>query len=825
LLARRPWRPGSHSAALLFVWAALLAACSAGAAEPAPATGESEQSAPAPPEIVPVGELASRLEGTEALLRKTRNLLEAGDSVSAAEANLPPLRTRVVEGLNALGGFLASNPARDRLSGAIADWQYRIAVLSQWKDRLATRADRLEKAAASLEAERDLWIRTRREAKASGVPQAVRARLDATIESCESTLTLVRTSRNAVLTVQEQFVQLELDADEAIERITAAKDDFRARLFHRDAPVLWRDLSAFRFGAQREAVLEDLGEDWRSLREFARSRAPQILLDALIFSALLYGSLALRRRVAKWTESDPELGRSAVMFQRPYSMALLATIILLPAFHGTRPSVVGELVRLILLIPVVRLLAPLFERELRPLLGVVSGLYVLMRVQDLFDASVLGKQILFCIQLLVSIGFLLWLMRPARLKLLPASAHLPGGLRLGTRVALALLLASLVAGALGFRSLSTLLGNGVLTATFLALVAYAAVRAADVVLRVLRNTERARRLGLVRQRGDALLRTTTRAVTALMGVLWLLLTLDAFAIRDPLVDGLRSMLAFAVEVGELSLSLGDVLAFFVTLAAAFAVSSIIRFFLVEEVFTRMNLRRGIPYAISTLLHYVILMLGLILALAAAGMDFTKVTLLAGAFGVGIGFGLQTVVNNFVSGLILLFERPIQTGDIIVVGGLMGEVRRIGARSSTVRTFDGAEVIVPNATLISENVVNWTLSDRLRRIEVRVGVAYGTDPERVLEILRRVASENAAVLKFPEPTALFQGFGDSSLDFLLWAWTSRFEEGLGIQSELSVQICAALAEAGIEIPFPQRDLHLRSVPDANSGGSGPPEQET
>jgi len=424
---------------------------------------------------------------------------------------------------------------------------------------------------------------------------------------------------------------------------------------------------------------------------------------------------------------------------------------------------------------------------------------------------------LFLFQLVVSIAFLLWLMRPARLKRLPASARLPGGLRLGTRAALVLLVTSLLAGALGFRSLSTLLGNGVLTSTFLALVAYAAVRAVEVVLRVLLSTDRARQLGLVRQRGDALVRSTTRIVTAVMGFLWLLLTLDAFAVREPLLEAGRSLLDFAVEVGELKLSVGDVLAFAITLAAAFGISRVIRFFLVEEVFTRMHLQRGISNAISTLLHYVILMLGFVLALSAAGMDFTRVTLLAGAFGVGIGFGLQNVVNNFVSGLILLFERPIQTGDIIDVGGVMGEVRRIGARSSTVRTFDGAEVIVPNATLISEKVVNWTLSDRLRRIDVSVGVAYGTDPAQVLEILKRIAAENTSVLRYPEPQVLFTGFGDSSLNFMLRTWIPRFEDGLQLQSDLSVQLCAALAEAGIEIPFPQRDLHLRSVPP----GMGPP----
>jgi potassium efflux system protein len=205
-----------------------------------------------------------------------------------------------------------------------------------------------------------------------------------------------------------------------------------------------------------------------------------------------------------------------------------------------------------------------------------------------------------------------------------------------------------------------------------------------------------------------------------------------------------------------------------------------------------------------------LFLGFILAVAASGISLDRVTLMLGAFGVGIGFGLQNVVNNFVSGLILLFERPVHIGDVVQVGQLWGEVRRIGIRASVVRTFDGAEVIVPNGQLTSEQVTNWTLSDRTRRLHLRIGVEYGTDPERVLEILRQVAARHSDVLETPPPLPLFLEHGESSLDFELRVWTREFDRGLSVRSELTVAVNRALAEAGIAVPFPQRDLHLRSA---------------
>lgn len=182
----------------------------------------------------------------------------------------------------------------------------------------------------------------------------------------------------------------------------------------------------------------------------------------------------------------------------------------------------------------------------------------------------------------------------------------------------------------------------------------------------------------------------------------------------------------------------------------------------------------------------------------------------GAFGVGIGFGLQNIVNNFISGLILIYERPIQAGDIIEINNLMGEVKSIGIRSSKVRTYDGAEVVVPNSILVSDQLINWTLSDDKRRLDIMVGVKYGTDPLKVIEILKRVAGEHELVSKDPEPRVLFHEFADSSLNFRLLCWV-LFEHGIQTKSDLSVAIDKAFKEANIEIPFPQLDLHVIDTP--------------
>jgi small-conductance mechanosensitive channel len=200
-----------------------------------------------------------------------------------------------------------------------------------------------------------------------------------------------------------------------------------------------------------------------------------------------------------------------------------------------------------------------------------------------------------------------------------------------------------------------------------------------------------------------------------------------------------------------------------------------------------------------------------------GFELKNITIIGGALGVGIGFGMQAIVNNFVSGLILLFERPIKVGDVIQLGdGQRGRVTNLGLRATTVQTFDKAEVVVPNGDLIASQVTNWTLGDRSMRLIIPVGVAYGSDVEAVIRVLMTVAEENERVLKEPKPMALFLNFGDSSLDFELRVWIADFNDRRIIQSDLIRQIDRCFREEEIEIPFPQRDLHLRSVDGSAAG---------
>jgi small-conductance mechanosensitive channel len=211
------------------------------------------------------------------------------------------------------------------------------------------------------------------------------------------------------------------------------------------------------------------------------------------------------------------------------------------------------------------------------------------------------------------------------------------------------------------------------------------------------------------------------------------------------------------------------------------------------------------------LRYTLIVTGFLVGLGELGLTVNRVVILISALGVGIGFGLQNMVNNFISGLILLFERPIHVGDAIEFDTVSGEVRRIGIRASRIRSWQGADLIVPNSQLVSERVTNWTLNDRLKRISVDAGVNYGADESLVCELLEAVARSHPKILAKPPCQCLFKGFGDSTINFELRAWTNQYEEWPQIKSELTAGIYRAVQAAGLSFPFPQRDVRLVRKP--------------
>jgi len=279
--------------------------------------------------------------------------------------------------------------------------------------------------------------------------------------------------------------------------------------------------------------------------------------------------------------------------------------------------------------------------------------------------------------------------------------------------------------------------------------------------------------------------------------------------------------AQTISIGTASLSLADIVYVIVACVLLVYLSSKLRRWIVRSLLSKRSPDIGVRQAIATIIHYIVVFIGLVIIFETTGIDLSSLALVVGGLGLGIGFGLQNIANDLVSGLVILFERPVKVGDRIQVGDTTGDIIRVGPRATTLKTNDNIAIIIPNSEFTSSRVINWSHSDRMVRLQIPVGVSYRSDPEFVRSLLLQVVGTHEGVLKKPEPGVMFNEFGESSLKFTLRVWTSTLITiPIILRSDLNFAIRSTFMEHGVEIPFPQRDLHLRSssipLPGAERG---------
>ena len=472
-----------------------------------------------------------------------------------------------------------------------------------------------------------------------------------------------------------------------------------------------------------------------------------------LFVALGLGLRSLRNRARAAAEDDYNLRDAKEVFERPWAMALLIALILTAWQHPLAPRGAGFVAAVLAAGAVLRIGRRFLVPAMAPLAWGSWVFFAIDRALDPLDTMPTLERVVFLVEMVGVLGFLFWLLCPSRIAKIRAQLRRTPSLRLlgvAMRVAAAVLALAIVADLSGWADLASMLGSGVVRAGYLGFFVFVLLNVLQSLatfalvlwpLRLLRAISGHRLL--VRRRLE-------RVLSVIAVGLWATLLFGQLGLLGPAQAGVGRMLGAGVSVGALSVSVGDVMAFALTVWLSFLLARLVDFVLQEDVFTRVRTGRGVPYAISGLVRYTLIFLGFLVGLSAAGVELSKLTVIVGGLGVGIGFGLQNVVNNFVSGLILLFERPIQVGDSVQLPDVWGKVTRIGIRASVIRTFDGAEVIVPNGMLISDKVTNWTLSDKRRRVEVDVGVEYGTPAQRVIDLLVGVAKANPGVIKIQSP---------------------------------------------------------------------------
>jgi len=787
-------------------------------AAPAPAQA-TPAPAPAPPAEAPptiaVPDIASRAEELANFLRGAETGLAPSAQLKAIEADLPDLSDRDADQLADLDRTLEEGPQLDVVEALMRSWARTRNDIAASNALLTTEAKRLEDLLAELAKRRELWLNTQQEARASAAPQTVLDRVQESLAALAVTQKAVDRRRAEILAMQDKMTRELGLVDNAVGRLTAYRQQTVGKILARDSHPLWSmDFSDLTRGRLLSHVKNKLRSDAKDFRDYASNNQARVVLQLLVFLALAVLFRGGRSRARLMVEREPALEPATRVFQLPYSGAFLLSTLVTEWIHPDLAQMPLQALALLALVPVFRVMRAYMHPGLVPGLYAFAGFFLIDRIRFVFSPSPVLEELLFLAEMAAGCILVGWLLRPGRLqKVELTEAEVRALQRVGivARVLLLGFAAAFIAGAAGFMQLGRLVGGGTLRAVYAALALYATLRASQGIVSYGLRTGLLRRLRMVEFSRAPIERRVNRLLSWAAVLAWLVFALSGFELYTPTRALVQAILAISIAPGELSVTIGDILLFSLTVYGAWLFSRFVRFLLHEDVLPRFSLARGADYAITTIVTYVVLLGGFLFALGALGIDLNRASLLAGAFGVGVGFGLQNIVNNFVSGLILLFERPIQVGDTVQIADLVGVVNRIGIRSSTVRTGQGSEVIVPNGTLISEKVTNWTLSDQMRRIDLPIGVGYGSDPEKVLAILVEVAQAHPNVLPLPAPTALFHGFGPSTLDFQVSAWTNQPDGWVQVRSELGISLYRKLQDAGIAIPVAPQDPRVRPLP--------------
>jgi small-conductance mechanosensitive channel len=811
---------------ILLLILGLAAPCQPALAQVLPSliSGEDEAApGPAPkaeaaPKAVAFAEVPFRARDAEALLREVESSISVND-LGEIQQSLPVFLDDIAE-LNQPIDTSSSFARRRELHDLLIAWQNMRDRMGQWRRLTRERTELFERHKKTVDNLQQTWSLTRA-ALTEPNQAAARSKADQLLAKISETQSSLSSGAARLFELEDRLDGAQSSLDSRGELLRKAKLRGRAELFAREGRPIW-DL--FRAGGLSSLVarphrsLHGLRVSWVTYR----ARLP---LHLLLLALGLFGlrALAMRARVRTSllpSRAAPSASTSAGLRARgvldaPILSGLFIALVVARFTYAKATFAAIDTLAIVSLV-VVTILADYLaqaaaNQRLIRWLAVVLALYRACSLSGLSDGW-LDLALLATSALLFSV--LAW---AARLEhhghLAIQGTRLRPALRAFLRAAWLGLSLALAAGLLGYYGLLEYLLEGFAVSAHWLLLCITLTHLLSALVVDALDAGPISRLASVIHHGEALRARALWAVQGLGTALWCLVAFQAFELLEPSYAWLRNLLAGTASIGSWTLSLGGVSSFFLTMYLASKLAQVSSFFLDQDILPRMALGRGVAPTVSRLTRYIIMAAGFVFAVGTTGIDMSKVALVASALSVGIGFGLQNVVNNFVSGLIIVFERPVRVGDTIQVGDLLGEVQSIGIRASTIRTAQGAEAIVPNAELISNRVINWTLSDVRRRIDIPIGVAFGSNARQVIELLQSAAKEIPGVATQPAPNCIFVGFGESTINFELRIWGQRNDEWPLVRSAVAVVIYERLTAAGVNIAYPQRDLHLRSVSEA------------
>lgn len=745
----------------------------------------------AAPQAIPLVDVVPQAEASEDVVKQTENgLVQLNQNLSLIGGELPSLAQDIDRKLADEAALISGSPTLDTLQRASSSWGEISKRVSGDESTLTREAGQVSTMIQQLNQKDQIWKLTQPEV--GEMPTAVGTRVTTLVERIEQTQKSAKNIQSSLLDLQSRLADQRKRVELAMKNLSVAQNAARDQLLMQDSPPIWDSA----LGGRGEIAIhegESLEAQLDALRIYFEERIGSFCSNLVLLVFLCALLFRLRKIAQERTNTGVELSRLEVL-NMPISTAFLCAIIASHWLYPLAPRLLIAILDASAIIPAVIVLRRILQPTLFSILYAIVAAYFIDLLRSLLVPAGTLSRFTYLFEVLAATLFLLWLLHSHK----AVRDKTEAVLRLSIHFLFVVLLSAGMANAFGYVHLSEFIGGGTLQSCYIGLIIYAIVRVIEPLSISFIGIKSFDAIRLLKSHRDDIHHRLRMMVRSIAVGIWLFEVLYLFSLLTPVREGIRALLATKLYWGSLSISIGSLLAGAATIWGAFFISRFARFVLEAEVYPRMQLTRGIAYSISSMVHYSVLVLGFLAALGAIGIDSSKLLVFAGALGVGLGFGLQNIVNNFVAGIILLFERPIKIGDTIQVDTSIGVVERIGIRASVVRLSNGSELILPNGNLISNPVTNWSLSSSNRIVEIPVSVSSKVDPKQIMTMLKEVAFSDPRVLREPEPQVLVTSLTAAGLTFRVRVWIGTQVDSLEITSDLSLAINACLTKNNVAL---------------------------
>jgi len=760
-----------------------------------------------------LGDISEETEKLGQRIIKLKKILQPSAQVKEVDSLLNSVSSEIEKSKDSL------IPQLDKLTRRVlrvrkVEWDNYHSQLKVYQDILKNRVQDISKIIVELLKENQKWDETKKNiASSTNKSSDLTEGLNESIDILQEVMQIAQTRVDGVYLIQKELTIMILSVDETISEIELVERQLQKDYFIIDSSPLWKsqiksDIAVDSIKTEPQSastlILAGLKENKEQLAEFLSLNIKTMVFQ-WVFILLLFVLMLIVNK--KWKKNRQELTnpieiQAKTVLSNPVTATIVVGVLISAFFYEALIPAFSEFHIVFILIATVYLLPKLTNRRFRIFLALVFLVYLIHTFEAYLGAGTLVRWLILIDAIILIVALI-----QGRKTMIRSPEQFEPIFRLFKVLSsfyILFLVISIVANIVGMVSLSSLLVTGILMSTSLGMVVYLAVKViASLVILFFKF-----RKSYNMQTLTTMISATHRRIQPILNwaglLIWIFFTLNGFDLYELILNWFNELMIMHWEIGKMTISLGGILSFIGIFIVTLIIAKVAAGIFQDEWMVNV-LPRGIAPAISLVLRIIVIGVGIYMASTAAGIDLSNLGFMFGALGVGIGFGLQNVVLNFVAGLILAFERPINLGDTIEVDQEFGIVTNIGVRSSNIKSYAGYEAIIPNGDLISKKVINYTLANRNRRSKIQMKTAPSADPEKVIELFNKMAAEDPRTHKDPAPKTYFYGYDpEGSLSFALYYWTT-FSDTLKTDSAIALKIFAALKEEGIQAPAPVRRI--------------------